>query len=164
MVRSANIGKTDQLVWNMVKSVLQQIQDLSPGESIEASSDHQLLHDPDRFGAAGFACLSPEQADRLSDEEKRVIVLSLITRASVFFDAKTKKHRVDVEFDEKVSRMLAPAADHQYNKDYAGEHADGQSVTFAGSDVRKLLGDAGKKFEGSGANFAADLNYSVTVE
>jgi hypothetical protein len=50
--------------------------------------------------------LSPKQIELLSDQERKSVVNTLLSKVSVFFDEKTKKHRLDVEFSEKVGGLL----------------------------------------------------------
>jgi hypothetical protein len=50
--------------------------------------------------------LSPEQIGLLSDQERKSVVNSLLSKVSVFYDEKTKKHRLEAEFSEEVSGLL----------------------------------------------------------
>jgi hypothetical protein len=58
-------------------------------------------------GVASIAeYLSPGQIDLLSDQERKSVVNTLVSKVSVFFDGETKKHPLDVEFSEEVSDFL----------------------------------------------------------
>ena len=146
--------RTDQLVWDTIKGVLQQIHEKSPQSSSSIQSDHHGFNDSDLVpsaeikletntlsddrmtpselsqsqqsnmilsgqyltqasnlhsfnGVASIAeYLSPEQIDLLSDQERKSVVNTLVSKVSVFFDGETKKHRLDVEFSEEVSDLL----------------------------------------------------------
>lgn len=187
MVRSINIGKTDQLVWDAIKGVLQQINDKPPQSSSSIQSDHHGFNDSDLVpseeinletkslsddrirhselshlqqnnmilsgqsstqarnlhsfnGVASIAdYLSPERIDLLSDEDRKIVVNTFLSKVSVFFDEKTKKHRLDVEFSEEVSGLLESISN------------DSEEITL-------------KKSGGSTGEVAADMDYMVTVE
>ena len=187
MVRSINIGKTDQLVWDAIKGVLQQIHDKPPQSSSSIQSDHHGFNDSDLVpsaeikletntlsddrmtpselsqsqqsnmilsrqsstqasnlntfnGVASIAeYLSPEQIDLLSDQERKSVVNTLLSKVSVFFDAETKKHRLDVEFSEEVSGLLESISN------------DSEEITL-------------KKSGGSAGGLTAEQDYTVTVE
>jgi hypothetical protein len=146
--------RTDQLVWDTIKGVLQQIHEKSPQSSSSIQSDHHGFNDSDLVpsaeikletntlsddrmtpselsqsqqsnmilsgqyltqasnlhsfnGVASIAeYLSPGQIDLLSDQERKSVVNTLVSKVSVFFDGETKKHPLDVEFSEEVSDFL----------------------------------------------------------
>jgi hypothetical protein len=164
MVRSTNIARTDQIVWDIVKPVLQMLQDRPIGTSDEAGSAHHQFIESDGNHNDKITRLSVEQIDQFSDEEKRAAIQHLITKVSVFFDAVTAKHRLDVVFTEAVSQaMQAASVPQQFTVDVE-ERIEGTSGGVnedGGCDVGE---DAGKKLWGSPINLAADQNYSVTVE
>ena len=83
--------------------------------------------------------LSPEQIDLLSDQERKSVVNTLLSKVSVFFDRETKKHRLNVEFSEEVSSLLESISN------------DSEENTL-------------KKSGGSAGGFTAEQNQSVTVE
>jgi hypothetical protein len=83
--------------------------------------------------------LSPEQIDLLSDQERKSVVNTLLSKVSVFFDGETKKHRLDVEFSEEVSSLLGSISN------------DSEEITL-------------KKSGGSAGGFTAEQDYTVTVE
>ena len=187
MVRSINIGKTNQLVWDAIKGVLQQIHDNPPQSSSSTQQDHHGFNDSDLVPSAeinletkslsddrirpseltqsqqsnmilsgqslsqasnlnpfnGVASIaenfSPEQIDLLSDQERKSVVNSLLSKVSVFFEEKTKKHRLDVEFSEEVSSLLESFSN------------DSEEITL-------------KKSGGSAGGLTAEQDYMVTVE
>jgi len=164
MVRSINIDKTNQLVWNMIKDVLQQVRDRSPMACDPVDSEQQLLDDRDGILVDGITWMSPEQVDLLSEDEKKVVVNKMVTTITVSFDGATNKHQIDVTFSETVARVLAdPAGDLRSltnRKDPMGSDS---------MDRCNLLEDAVqqrgvKKSVGSSIKSAADLTYPVTVE
>ena len=61
------------------------------------------------------------------------------TQQSVFYDAETNKHRLDVEFSEEVSGLL----------EFVSNDAEGLTVKKSGSSV---------------GDITAEQDYSVTVE
>ena len=83
--------------------------------------------------------LSPEQIDLLSDQERKSVINTLLSKVSVFFDRETKKHHLDVEFSEEVSGLL-------------------ESVSNVAEDI------ALKKSGSSVGDLTAEQDYSVTVE
>lgn len=91
-------------------------------------------------GVASIAeYFSPEQIDLLSDQERKSVVNSLLSKVSVFFDEKTKKHRLDVEFSEEVSGLLESISNHS------------EEITL-------------KKSGSSVGGLTAEQDYMVTVE
>jgi hypothetical protein len=83
--------------------------------------------------------LSAKQIDLLSDQERKSVVNTLLSKVSVFFDGETKKHRLDVEFSEEVSGLLESISN------------DSEEITS-------------KKSGGSAGGVAAERDYMVTVE
>ena len=163
MVRSANIAKTDQIVWDIVKPVLLMLQ--PPPETSEGiGPEHSRFIESDGHHNDEINRLSEDQIDRFSEEEKRAAIQHLITKVSVFFDAVTAKHRLDVEFTEAVSEALQAASVPLVTTDGVEERIEGTSED-ANADGGCAVGeDAGKKLWGSPINLAAYQNYSVTVE
>lgn len=164
MFRSAIITKTVQTVWDIVKPILLMLQDRSMGTSDEAGSAHHPFIESDGNHNDEITQLSAEEIDQFSEEEKRAAIQHLITKVSVFFDAVTAKHLLDVEFTEAVSQALQAASVPQVITDGVEKRIEGTSEDV-NSDVGDLFkGDAGKKLWGSPINLAAYQNYSVTVE
>lgn len=58
--------------------------------------------------------MSPYQIYLLSDEEKKEVASETITRITVHFDVTTKKTRIDVEFSDGDSHLLASVGDHHF--------------------------------------------------
>lgn len=164
MVRSANIAKTDQIVWDIVKPVLLMLQDRPMGTSDEAGSAHHQVIESDGNHNDKITRSSAEQIDQFSDGEKRAAIQHLITKVSVFFDAVTAKHRLDVEFKKAVSQAMQAASVPQVTTDDVEERIEGTSGDVKDDRGCDLKEDAGKKLWGSQINLAADQNYSVTVE
>lgn len=179
--------RTDQLVWDTIKGVLQQIHDKPLQSSSLVRLDHHGFNDSDLVpsaeinletkslsddrmtpselsqsqqsnmilsgqyltqgrnlhsfnGVASIAeYLSPEQIDLLSDQERKSVVNTLLSKVSVFLDEKTKKHRLDVEFSEEVSGLLESISN------------DSEEITS-------------KKSGGSAGGLTAEQDYMVTVE
>ena len=94
-------------------------------------------------------CLSPEQIDQLSEEEKRTLIQHLITKVSVFFVAETSRHRLDVEFTEAVSQALQVTSDPQAMPEDTEEAIEGTSGESSADLGRHLKGDAGKNALGN---------------
>ena len=91
-------------------------------------------------GVASIAeYLSPEQIDLLSDQERKSVVNTVLSKVSVFFDRETKKHRLDVEFSAEVSSLL-------------------ESISNDSEE------NTSKKSGGSAGGFTAEQDYTVTVE
>lgn len=164
MVRSINIGKTDQLVWYMIKSVLQQIRDRSTVSCDQDVPGHHDHDDGDGFLTDGITWMSPDQIDLLSDAEKKVVITNMITRVTAHFDATTTNHRVDVTFSETVARLLAD--DQGGRKLSVDDSVTGgcQTVAINGKGENYAGDDAGKKSGGSTTMSAAEQTYSTTVE
>ena len=90
-------------------------------------------------GVASTDYLSPEQMDLLSDQERKSVVNSLLSKVSVFFDAETNKHCPDVESSAEVNGLLESISD------------DSEASTL-------------KKSGRSAGGLAAEQDYMVTVE
>lgn len=164
MVRSINIAKTDQLVWDMIKDVLHQIRDRSPVSCDAVGPEHHDHHERDGIRTDGITWMSPEQIDLLSDEEKKVVVGKMITTITAHFDRASNKHRIDVMFSETVARLLAGPAGDQHHSADAGNPSEDSAACLC-VDGEKDAGEcAVKKSEGSGVDSAADHAYPVTVE
>ncbi len=179
--------RTDQLVWDAIKGVLQQIHDKLPQSSSSIQLDHHGFNDSDLIpsseinletkylsddrirpseltqsqqnnmilsgqpstqarnlhsfnGVASIAeYLSPEQIDLLSDQDRKSVVNTLLSKVSVFFDEKTKKHHLDVEFSEEFSGLLESISN------------DSEENTL-------------KKSGSSAGGLTAEQDYMVTVE
>lgn len=164
MVRSMNIEKTDQLVWDMVKSTLKLIRDRSPMSCDSTGSEHNDLDVRDGLLTDGITWMSPDQLDLLSDVERKAIIKKMITSITASFDQTSKKHQIDVEFSETVSRWLAPSSVDQQPLADEQELPGKTSAALGVSGEDGSVGDAVKKTGGCRINLATDQNYSVTVE
>jgi DNA invertase Pin-like site-specific DNA recombinase len=164
MVRSINIKKTDQLVWNMIKSTLKLIRDRSPMSCDLIDLEQQHFDEQDGVLTDGITWISPEQVDLLSDEEKKAVVGNMLTRITASFDQTSKKHQIEVEFSETVSRLLAPSSVDQQPTAVEQEPTGDTSASLGVSGKDGSGGDAVKKSGGSTISYAADHAYSVTVE
>ena len=204
----AYIGKTDQLVWDAIKGVLQQIHDKPLQSSFSIQSDHHGFNDSnlvpsaeinletntfsdDRMtplelsqsqqsnmnlsgqsstqasnlhpfnGVASIAeYLSPDRIDLLSDQERKSVVNSLLSKVSVFFDSETKKHTLDVEFTHGISRLLTGSVHIQEESEVVG----GYSEVFNDALEASTRAVVAKKSQSSVENLAAEQDYIVTVE
>jgi hypothetical protein len=76
----------------------------------------------------------------------------------VFFDAETKKHRLDVEFTETVSRLLEANREVQNNSGNSDEVTSDITAAVGEDGETTLRGDRVKKSAGSGITFAAEQN------
>ena len=164
MIRSANIAKTDQIVWDIVKPVLLVLQPPPPETSDGIGPEHSRFIESDGNHNDGITRLSADEIDQFSDEEKRAAIQHLITKVSVFFDSETAKHRLDVEFTEAVSQALQAASVPLVTTEGDEERIAGTSEEANGDGGEDVKEDAGKKLWGSQINLAAYQNYSVTVE
>ena len=91
-------------------------------------------------GVASLAeYLFPDRINLLSDQERKTVVNTLLSKVSVYFDAETNKHRLDVEFSEEVSGLLESVSN----------DSEGLTVKKSGSSV---------------GDITAEQDYSVTVE
>jgi DNA invertase Pin-like site-specific DNA recombinase len=158
MVRSINIEKTNQLVWEMIKPIIEKI-----GEHSSSSGNHDFLHSPsfdDRDGilTAELPWISARQIELLPDEEQKKFISTILSKVSVFFDAETKKHRLDVEFTETVSRLLEANREVQNNSGNSDEVTSDITAAVGEDGETTLRGDRVKKSAGSGITFAAEQN------
>ncbi len=108
--------------------------------------------------------MSPDQIDLLSDAEKKDVINKMITRITASFDQPSKKHQIDVEFSETVSRLLAPSCGNQQPTADEQEPTGNTSAALGGSGEEGSGGSVAKKSGDSRINSAADHAYSVTVE
>ena len=92
------------------------------------------------------------------------VILDNITRITASFDQTSKKHQIDVEFSETVSRLLAPSCGNQQPTADEQEPTGNTSAALCVPWEDGLGGDAVKITGGSTINYAADHAYSVTVE
>ncbi len=91
-------------------------------------------------------------------------VFDNITSITASFDQTSKKHQIDVEFSETVSRWLAPSSVDQQPLADEQELPGKTSAALGVSGEDGSVGDAVKKTGGCRINLATDQNYSVTVE
>lgn len=164
MVRSMNIEKTDQLVWNMVKSTLKLIRDRSPMSCDSTGSEHHVLDVRDGLLTDGITWMSPDQLDLLSDVERKAIIKKMIPSITASFDQTSKKHQIDVEFSETVSRWFAPSCGNQQPSADEQELPGKTSAALGVSGEDGSGGDAATWSGCSTNSTAADHAYSVTVE
>ncbi|MGV0960257.1 MAG: recombinase family protein [Limnohabitans sp.] len=164
MVRSINIEKTDQLVWDMIKSTLELIRGKTPIPCDQTGSGHHDLDARDGLPTDGITWMSQDQIDLLSDAEKKDVITKMVTKITASFDRSTNKHQIDVMFSETVSRLLAPSGDDQAPLAEHQEHPDNNSAVLSGTGENCSGGDAVKKSGGSTITRAADHAYSITVE
>ena len=156
MTRSINIDRTDQLVWNMVKEVLNQIRDRQPMQCDRTDLDLNNHNDQDELLIDGVTWISADQIEMLSNEEKKVVIRDMTSKITVHFDRETKKHRVDVMFSEHVARQLANPS---INQDSLAIEAMTDEITAApvAFNAKSALEKrAVKKLEGSRTNTAAE--------
>lgn len=164
MVRSVNIERTNQLVWSLIKSVLQRLRDRSPRPTDPAGPDRLEVNDADRFTTEGLTWLSAEQVDLLSDDDKRTVITELTSRISVHFDQASNKHSVDVELSETVSRLLADRGEPTTDQRCLTGPDRRPPQTWTDQSEDSEGDDVGKKHRGSWASLAAENDHSVTVE
>jgi DNA invertase Pin-like site-specific DNA recombinase len=164
MVRSINIGKTDQLVWDMVKNVLQQIRDRSPVPWSAVGPEHHDHVDPGGALTDGITWMLPDQIDLLSDAEKKVVINKMINRITVHFDVESAKHRIDVMFSEGVARLVAERTGSERQMAHAGSQQEDNAACLLMLGEDNLEKSAAKKSVGSRVGSAANHAYTVTVE
>ena len=121
MVRSLNIGRTDELVWNMLKTVLQQLRDQTPSETEETGAANPVLDDGSGTLTDGITWMSPEQIDLLSEEDRKVVVTTMVSKISAFFDADRNTHHLTIEFSETLSGFFASRPEGQATGKDSGE-------------------------------------------
>jgi hypothetical protein len=159
-----NIEKTDQLVWDMVKSTLELIRDQSPVSSDSTGSVHHDHDARDGLLTDGITWMYPDQIDLLSDAEKKAVINKMITKITASFDQTSKKHQIDVEFSETVSSLLAPSCGNQQPTADEQEPTGNPSAALGVSGEDGSGGDAVKKSGDSTISYAAEHAYSITVE
>lgn len=164
MIRSINIGKTDQLVWNTIKGVLQQIRDRSHIACGPVDPNHQQYVDRDEVLTDGITWMSPERIDLLSDDEKKVVINKMITRITASFDRETNKHQINVTFSESVARSLASTAGDLRSLEESEDPSGNDSAVLCDCGEDAAGECAAKKSGGSRITSAAEIDYSVTVE
>jgi hypothetical protein len=142
MVRSINIERTDQLVWKMIKGILQQIRDGSPTASTLADLERSDLDDRAGFLTDGITWMSPEQIDLLSDEEKRIVVSKAVSSITATFDVETKKHCLDVAIKEVIARQLADVMGRSRRSSDRVVLTPSERVSEGSSLVMDVSGDA----------------------
>jgi general stress protein YciG len=103
----------------------------------------------------------PVWMSRVPDQR---ILGNLISRITVSFDNVTKKHRLDVEFSDTVSRIFDNDSEDRRTLADSGNLACRVSGGLGEYPEPELRSDAGKKSGGSRIKSAAERNYSVTVE
>ena len=91
-------------------------------------------------------------------------VLGNITNITATFDQTSKKHQIDVEFSETVSRLLAPSCGNQQPTAVDQEPTENTLAALCMSGEEGSEGDAVKKSGGSTISYAAEHAYSITVE
>jgi len=164
MVRSINIEKTDQLVWDMVKSALKLTRELSPISCGSTSSEHHDLDDGNWLPTDGITWMSPDQIDLLLEAEKKVVINKMITRITASFNQSTNKHQIDVVFSESVSNLLAPLYGNLHPTADEQVQPENISMSLSLPFEDSAGGYAVKKLVGSRTTPAAEHAKSVTVE
>jgi hypothetical protein len=164
MLRSINIEMTDRLIWDLIKSTLREIRERQDDQGEEMGLEEHSHYEGDGISTEGFSWVTAEQADMLSDEERKVLINNMITTITVHFDAKLNKHRLTVRFSEEIRRLFEKTSTEIRPIVNNTESSSGDSGTLC--EVRDgLQGEnSGKKSWGSRINSAAKIDYSVTVE
>ena len=154
----------NRLVWNEIKRALTLIQGKYPPDPDQQDSTHIDLDDRDRIPAEELCWITPEQADLLSEEDRKVAIRQLLETITVHLDSSSQKHTLRVVFSEAISRLLEP-------EKYVGRESVKMGKTsregwgaVSESSVSVSVGNSEKKLSGSGQAHAAEINYSVTVE
>lgn len=106
MVRSVNIEKTNQYVWNLIKTTLREIRERTPSQT-----DHQSQGDHDNYDRDGLlgdeiSWMTAEQLELLNDDDRKNVINKMISSTTVHFDEKTKKHSLHVTFSEATQRVI----------------------------------------------------------
>lgn len=106
MIRSVNIGKTDSVVWDIIKTVHLQFQELQIELNKIESPTINNFTDRSEMKIVNFMLMSLDEIDSLMDQERKVIVNTLLSKVSVFYDKDTGKHSLEVEFTGCLSKLL----------------------------------------------------------
>ena len=69
-----------------------------------------------------------------------------------------------MKFSPKVSRLIEVKDNPSNSKETSGGQMTDDSESLCEASDRRYAEDAGKKSLGSRGNFAAEINYTVTVE
>jgi len=164
MIRSINIEMTDRLIWDLIKSTLREIRERQDNQNEEMGLEQHIHYEEDGISTEGISWLTADQAEMLSDEERKVLINNIITAITVNFDAKLNKHRLAVRFSEEIRRLFEMTSAEIRPIVNTTESSSGDSGTLC--EVRDGLhgGNSGKKSRGSRINSAAKIDYSVTVE
>lgn len=74
MIRSINIEMTDRLIWNLIKSTLREIRERQDNQNEEMGLEQHIHYEEDGISTEGISWLSADQAEMLSDEERKVLI------------------------------------------------------------------------------------------
>ena len=106
MVRSVNIDKTNQYVWNLIKTTLREIREQTLSQTDIEGTEDQIRHDRDGLLGDEISWMTAEQLELLNDDERKTIINKMISSTTVHFDEKTKKHTLHVTFSEATQRVI----------------------------------------------------------
>jgi hypothetical protein len=148
----------------MVKSVLHEIRDKNHHESLTNSFSTTDQNKDDRFVAKDLTWISPEQIDLLSDDEKKAVLNTLLTKILVFYDAKTGKHRLDIEFSAAINGFIDQKSSAEQSSANPGETPGGLSATFGEARGTNLRDYAGVNSVGNAGDSSVPNDKSLTVE
>jgi DNA invertase Pin-like site-specific DNA recombinase len=169
MVRSVNIEKTNQYVWNLIKTTLREIRDQSPSQTDVEGTEDQVRRDRDGFLGDEISWMTAEQLELLNDDDRKNVINKMISSTTVHFDEKTKKHTLHVTFSEATQRLINAIREaksslakngKQFNEtsesscevrikdqgDLIGETTEALQTSPA--DIVRLFGDGGVRQEG----------------
>ena len=112
--RSINIGMTNQLVWDLMKTITQKILDHQPPEQ-----DFIGPHDQSNIERRGLQLeqiigVPVESIDTASEEQKRQVIEALTTSITATYDKQSNTHRLTVQWCAVVAGYIAGSQfDHQ---------------------------------------------------
>jgi hypothetical protein len=106
MVRSVNIEKTNQLIWNLIKTTLRKIRDHSLSQTVVEGTEDQVRRDRDGLLGDEISWMTAEQLELLNDDDRKTVINKMISSTTVHFDEKTKKHTLHVTFSEATKRVI----------------------------------------------------------
>ncbi|MDN3987395.1 recombinase family protein [Zwartia vadi] len=136
MVRSVNIEKTNQCVWNLIKTTLREIRDQSPIKTVVESTEDQIHHD--RVGLLGdeISWMTEEQLELLNDVDRKNIINKMISSTTVHFDEKTKKHTLHVTFSEATQRVINTIRERKSSSANNGNHLNETSESLSEARIK----------------------------
>ena len=159
MVRSVNIEKTNQLIWNLIKTTLREIREQSPLQTDLEGTEDCIHHDRDGLLGDEISWMTEEQLELLNDDDRKTFISKMISSTTVHFDEKTKRHTLHITFSEATQRVIKAIRE---RKSFSAKNGNFTNET-SGSFCEERIKDQGNLMEETPVSLQTSPDYIVRL-